>query len=378
MGYQENCLPPQQQNLGHEVVMVTSTEIPEHRSVERTRFPPGEYEYNGVRTVRLEPLVQLELTNDVVLRRLHRTLRDIDPDVIHAHGTLAPSTLQAIVYGIVSSTPVLIDEHLDEDNFSLSSPKRRLLFKLFTSVIAPIIRRSAEGFLPINQYSKRFLIEQLGVPEEDIEVLPNGIDTEQFHPDEEVRTRVRQRLGFADDDFVCVTAGHLEPEKDIETIIKAFDRTLDSFPDAHLLIIGPGPDSYMNDLEEQVDQRGIGDHVRFLGFVDRETLSELFNAADVGIWPGVGITQNEAIGTGLPAMIAERSSISHLVESGNGMMFERGNSSDLAECIKKYGANPALVETHSERAVEYAETTLSWHAIAKQSIESYEEAQVIS
>ena len=67
-------------------------------------------------------------------------------------------------------------------------------------------------------------------------VIPNGIDTNRFTPNEERRRAIRSELGIPGDAWVVGTVGRLAPEKDQALLVKAMGPLLDER--RHLVIVG--------------------------------------------------------------------------------------------------------------------------------------------
>jgi len=127
----------------------------------------------------------------------------------------------------------------------------------------------ADGMITVCQALKDTLIE-MGVADERVTVLRNGVDLELFRPVD--RAAVRSALGLSRRTLASV--GLLIDRKGHHHIIRA----LKDLPDNDLLIAGDGPDRRA--LERLVVEEGVADRVRFLGSVDQNRLREIYNAVD--------------------------------------------------------------------------------------------------
>ena len=79
---------------------------------------------------------------------------------------------------------------------------------------------------------KRVLNRDCGVPEARITVIPNGVDTDYFRPAPE---------GGAALSAVVLSVARMVPDKDHETLIRAFALVAPAFPRAQLWLVGEGP-----------------------------------------------------------------------------------------------------------------------------------------
>jgi glycosyltransferase involved in cell wall biosynthesis len=79
---------------------------------------------------------------------------------------------------------------------------------------------------------KSGLTRRCGVPEARITVIPNGVDTDYFRPAPETRQPYPA---------VVLSVARMVPDKDPETLIRAFALAFPAFPQAQLWLVGEGP-----------------------------------------------------------------------------------------------------------------------------------------
>jgi len=127
----------------------------------------------------------------------------------------------------------------------------------------------ADGMITVCQALKDTLIE-MGVADERVTVLRNGVDLDLFRPID--RAAARSALGLSRRTLASV--GLLIDRKGHHHIIRA----LKDLPGNDLLIAGDGPDRRA--LERLAVEEGVADRVRFLGSVDQNRLREIYNAVD--------------------------------------------------------------------------------------------------
>ena len=132
-------------------------------------------------------------------------------------------------------------------------------------------------------------------------VVPNGVDVEDFRPDEQTRTAVRQELGL-NDEFLWLAAGRLEPVKDHPTLLLAFANLPEH---ARLLIAGSG--SQQSELCRLSARLGLERRVRFLGF--QPDIKPWMRAADGFVlssrWEGLPVGLMEAGACALPCVATD-------------------------------------------------------------------------
>jgi glycosyltransferase involved in cell wall biosynthesis len=139
---------------------------------------------------------------------------------------------------------------------------------------------------------------------------------------------------------------------------------------AQLVIAGQGDDRPR--LERVARRLGLGDAVRFAGFVSEEEKRGLLRAATATVLPsakeGWGIANVEAAACGTPALAADRPGLKESVRHGEtGYLVPHGDATALADRMRDLVADPALVARLGANARAFA-ATLSWDAAADHTV----------
>ncbi len=152
-------------------------------------------------------------------------------------------------------------------------------------------------------------LAQSAAPDVSVSVIPNGVDTEQFHPPPEPRS--------ADGPVRLLFVGRLVHQKGVDVLLNAL-ATLRPDHDLTLTIAGDGPDR--STLAQQASELGLTDRVEFLGWVARPDLPDLYRSADVFVLPsrdeGMANSLLEAMATGLPVIVTSVPGCAELVPDG--------------------------------------------------------------
>lgn len=142
------------------------------------------------------------------------------------------------------------------------------------------------------------------IPRNNIQILPNTINTEQFAYQPEVRRRYRKELSIKNK-FVIGHVGRFEYQKNHDFLIDVFYSVLQEMPNAVLLSIGVG--ELYEDSRQKCDRLGISNRVLFLG--KRSDVSSLYQAMDCFCLPsrfeGLAIVLIEAQCAGLPTLVSQ-------------------------------------------------------------------------
>ncbi len=101
------------------------------------------------------------------------------------------------------------------------------------------LRALGDAYIANSQAVAKYLLD-LGVPNERIAVIPNGIDLERFRATPE-RATVRHELGLPGGSFVVGMVSRLSPEKDPVGFVRVAARVAPALPQVHFVLIGDGP-----------------------------------------------------------------------------------------------------------------------------------------
>ena len=159
-----------------------------------------------------------------------------------------------------------------------------------------------------------------------------------------------------------VSVGRASSEKGYPGLIAAFQEILASGIDATLNIVGGGP--LKHELEDQIARLRLSDRVTMLGTLsEKQTLAEIASA-DVFVLPslmeGLPVVLMEAMALRKPVIAAAIAGIPELVhDEETGLLFRPGDWHDLATCMSRLSADPALRRTLGHRARLFVEREYS-------------------
>jgi glycosyltransferase involved in cell wall biosynthesis len=233
--------------------------------------------------------------------------------------------------------------------------KRIWRLPLILEVNAPLVEeRSAFGGLtlrPLARWSQRYawrgadrvitvtrvlkdVILSYGVDADRIEVMPNGVDPEEFRFDEATRVATRTRLGI-DKLFVIGFTGFVRSWHGLERIVDLLVEP--EFCDSGLLIVGDGP--AIESIQARADELEVSSRVIVTGVVERDKVAEYVASFDVAIQPNVveyasPLKALEYLAMGR-AIVAPRSpNICELLDDGeNSLLFELDDQESLRRSL---------------------------------------------
>lgn len=168
-----------------------------------------------------------------------------------------------------------------------------------------------------------------------IRKIYNFTDTSLFSPDAVRGAAARRKLGIAPGKKAIIMAGVVHKQKGFHLGLLAFERVLERFPDARLVIAGDGPD--LAGLKALVSEKEMGNAVIFTGGFNNRDLPALYNAADIYLNPtlrveGLPLAIAEAMSCALPGVVSKIGGTGSTIEDGvSGFFIKPGDVSALAE-----------------------------------------------
>ncbi|MBN2161968.1 MAG: glycosyltransferase [Pontiellaceae bacterium] len=203
--------------------------------------------------------------------------------------------------------------------------------------------------VPTRQY-KRQLMDG-GFDGDNIDVMPRGINREKFNPS--YRNRELWNEYGLNGNFKFIYAGRVSKEKNIEVMLKAFQRLIDNGSDADLIIVGDGP------LRDELQQKYNDPQIVFTGYLYGEDLAKAYASADLFVFPSqtdtFGNVVLEAHACGLPAIVSDEGGPQEIVEShGSGLVVNARTPDAIFEAMKRVVSDRALYETLQSNAVQKA------------------------
>jgi len=276
-------------------------------------------------------------------RCIRSAMRAFDPDVIHVHEPLTPSTSMLAV--LAASAPVVATFH--------AYLERSRLMELAGPVLRRVSRR-IDAAIAVSDAAASFVRRVAHVP---LEIVPNGVDVRAFaHPGPPIE-------GFPVGRKV-LWVNRLDPQKGFEVMVRAFETLASELEDVRLLVVGDGRDRVaVRSLPQSVRSR-----ILRLGSLPHSELPRYHAAADVFASPAVGqesfgIVLVEAMAAGVPVVATDIPGYREVVRDGvDGLLVPPNDATALASAIRRVLSEPDLASALASAGRTRAET-FSWDAV---------------
>ena len=214
------------------------------------------------------------------------------------------------------------------------------------------------------------------LPEDKITVIPNGIEYDLFRSDTDTE-RVRRQFVEPDSRMIFFV-GRLVYEKGVQTVIEAMPSVLEEFPDLRFLVAGTGP--HVRALQVMIDEFGLSDKIKLLGFVDPHKLPMFYKCADITVVPSIyepfGMVVLEAMVAGCPVIVADTGGLKEIVvHEETGLCFKPGNPKSLAGAMIRVLRDEGLAQRLTSDAQKFITEKYNWERIARHTMEVYERCE---
>jgi len=208
------------------------------------------------------------------------------------------------------------------------------------SLPARLSLRRAHTVLCVSESTRRFVVDRQGVEPGRTAILFYGFDppvASSAPPSTRVAGRLTllsvSRLSF-DDRY-----------KGIDTTITALPALVDRYPEIRYVVVGDGDDRLR--LTQLARDRGVENHVRFIGEVSEATLDEYYEECDIFVLPssreGLGIVYLEAMAHGKPVVgVHAGGAPDVIIHEVNGLLIPRSERALLAEALHRLAGSEEL------------------------------------
>jgi glycosyltransferase involved in cell wall biosynthesis len=256
--------------------------------------------------------------------------------IIDAH-YFYPDSVAAAILSKWLNKPIVITARGTDINFipKYYIPRKMILWAA----------RKAKTVIAVSQALKNEMVK-LGVRENRIKVLRNGVDLNLFYPVS--KDEVRRKLNIKS--ITLLSVGNLIESKGHHLVIKAIQK----LPEVKLIVIGNG--MMRNQLRRLVKTLNIGDRVVFIGEMSHQDLKDYYNAADILVLAssreGMPNVILESIACGTPVIVTATGGAPEVVSnSAAGILIHERTPQAVAKAFRtlmKHYPDREYVRAHAE------------------------------
>jgi glycosyltransferase involved in cell wall biosynthesis len=216
-------------------------------------------------------------------------------NVIHMHNFRSYQNNEVLHYAKKYNVPYVLQAHGSLPYFAKQNLKKLYDFVWGNKILHNASRVIALHKTEADQYKK------MGVVEEKIDVISNGIDLSEYERLPE-RGQFRKRYNIKDNEKIILYLGRIHKSKGIDLLIATFSELVEDIKDSKLVIVGPDG-GCLSELRNQAIELGIEDKVLFTGPLFNRDKLTAYADADIFVtlkFSGLPVTFIEACACGIP------------------------------------------------------------------------------
>ncbi len=291
-----------------------------------------------------------------LMMNLSRLIRSVD--VVHVHGVWEfPIWWASVLCGFFKK-PFILTPHgmLDRSSLSKSYWKKRVYMTLLGYQVlkgSRAIHFTSSGELKHSGYAEasKSVCAPLGLLESFYEKEP---DPEAF----------KRRFSRFKGHQLVLFLGRVHAKKQPDLLIKAFSNISHDFPDALLIIVGPGERSYVNQLKKLSEFLGIRQRVVFIGMLQGEIVKEAYRAAEVFVLPSLqenfGFTIVEALAMACPVILSPSVNLAEEIQQASAGFITELDENSLSSTLRKSLTQSGLLRQMGENGKKYVLENFKW------------------
>jgi len=288
-------------------------------------------------------------------------LSAISPDIYHAPNFAADA------FGV----PLIITVHdLSYLRYPDTLPPERLAW--FTKHF-PRYLHAARHIIAVSEFTKNEIVSLLGVSEKRITAVHNGV-SQDFKPMPAAILADKLKPFHLEPKKYILSVGTIEPRKNLLALIKAYALLPESIKSNWPLVIAGmlgWKDQAITKGIEALTQKGT---VKPIGYVPDRMLPFLYAGAALFVYPslyeGFGLPPLEAMASGVPVMVSNRSSLPEVVGE-TGVFIDPEDIESMAQkmiwLLKDSQRCEQMVKSGLERAKRF-----TWYACAEKTYRIYQ------
>ncbi len=284
--------------------------------------------------------------------RLIRQFLSRNFDVVHTHLLAA----NIIAKPIAAMCGVRVRINHDHCNDKLTDPRRWAL------PADKITNTLSTHIVAVSESTRDFLVNHESIARDRVTTIHNGIDTDIYQPRLALRRASREKWGLPATAFIVGGIGRLTHQKNFELFLNIAAQ----IPNAHFVIGGTGEDEAA--LRAQVARLGLGERVKFLGYVG--DMPSLWPALDCLLltsrYEGLPITILEAMACGVPIVASNLDGMREILRDGeNAALVPPSDIAPFVEAVRRLIDQPDYAAALASQALSTVRADYSASRMAR-------------
>lgn len=238
--------------------------------------------------------------------------------------------------------------------------------------------RRADAIVTVSEFTKKELMKYYDIASEKIAVVPNGVDTAQYHLNYSSEQIQGAKKKYSIEGSYFLYLGTLEPRKNLRGLLlaykKFYEERKDTGKEIPKLVLAGGKGWMYDEIFQTAEEISLKDHVIFTGYVDDQDKAPLMCGASVFCFPslyeGFGMPPLESMACGTPVLTSNNSSLKEVTEDA-AIQVDPYDLDQMAQKMAELCDNNDLGQQLRERGIKQAEK-YSWSNAVEKLWEVYQ------
>lgn len=307
--------------------------------------------------------------NLVVYINIFKEIKIFHPDFIYDR--YMTFNYGVVAAGLRSKIPVFLEVNSPLAYERANEPDEKLYFKQLSLFLEKKTCSHAFKTIVVSSPLKRHL-QIIGVPADQVLVMPNGVNPEKFKPMKKSQTLMRD-LGISEDNLVIGFTGILRPWHGIDMLVDAFCILYKSCPESLLLLVGDG--TIRSQIVKRARQMGCENALRITGRVSHKEVKAHVSIFDIAVSPKTTFYASpmkipEYMAMAKPVVAPDTGNIRDLIDNGKtGLLFKEGDTNALGHALLDLARDKSKRISLGETGLSEINGRLNWVHIAQSIID---------
>jgi glycosyltransferase involved in cell wall biosynthesis len=286
---------------------------------------------------------------------------------IHIHGLWEQSTAVAAKTARSLNVPYILSAHGMLEPWALATKRiKKSVYGRF------IERRNVAGAACLHALTRveagQFRSYGAQSP---IAIIPNGVDIPQFRDP----LLMLNRFPLLKGKRIVLFLARLHPKKGIDLLLRAWVEVSRCFPDAHLLLAGPGMPAIEEKLHQFIARENMSSSVLITGMLRDRLKWSALSIAECFVLPsyseGLSVSILEAMGMGLPVLITKPCNMPEVERLGAGWEIQVELPALINALTNILKQSPKANADTGSRGAALIRKRYTWPIVAEQMAEVY-------
>ena len=305
--------------------------------------------------------ILFEIHSRVWMKKLKKTILDINPDVIYAHGIETFSAIRVILSKLSNKYTTFTDTHT-----LLGQSKNKfvgsLFYFLFKRTVVPVMNKRNIGVFFTADENGMILKDIYGIRGNNIYSCLIGTDTSKFYFDDIQRKSLREQYNIDENDIAIIYTGKHNDIKKPHLVLEAVKNlNVSNSKELFLFFVGSKDTKYFaKHFKENYD---YGFKVFYIPEIKNDELYKYYSMADIAIFPKENtLSTLDVQACKLPVILEDNQTNRDRIRN-SGLLYKKNNLSDLSDKINELITNNELRKKLGENGLVLIEEVYDYKKI---------------